>query len=295
MIRLEAWVVRVALLVGLLGVASAWADEGHPAKGLVLTVDEPHRSIVISCEAIPGYMAAMEMPFTVSDVKVLAGLNPGTMVRFTMVKRGKVLFADDIQQGTSANFEAEPMEAGNLTALHTALDPSAAAKIVTVGQPVPDFALADQAGKEIHLSQLQGKVVALTFGYSRCPNPDYCFRLSNNLASLEKRFHEQARRNLALITIVIDPENDQGSTLIDYAGLWKTDPAVWHFLTGPLPEVKKVAGLFGMNFWNGEGALTHTLHTVIIDRNGHLAANLDGNQFTKEELGDLVQTVMDRP
>jgi hypothetical protein len=49
-----------------------------------------------------------------------------------------------------------------------------------------------------------------------------------------------------------------------------------------------------MNFWTGEGALTHTLQTVIIDRKGQLAANLDGNQFTKEELGDLVQTVMNR-
>lgn len=289
MIRRSAWLALVALL------GAAWADDGHSAKGLVLTVDEAHRSLVISCEAIPGYMDAMEMPFTVGDARILSHLKPGTMVHFTMVKRGKVLYADDIQEGTIANFEAEPMEAGNLTTLHAALNPSAAAQIVAVGQRVPDFALMDQAGKDIHLSQLRGKVVALTFGYSRCPNPDYCYRLSNNLASIEKRFHQQARRNLALITVVIDPQNDQGSTLIDYAGVWKADPAIWHFLTGPVPQVKQVAGMFGMNFWNGEGALTHTLHTVIIDRKGQLAANLDGNHFTPEQLGDLVQAVMDRP
>jgi len=34
------------------------------------------------------------------------------------------------------------------------------------------------------------------------------------------------------------------------------------------------------------------LHTVILDRKGQLAVNLEGNAFTAQELGDLVQTVM---
>jgi len=50
-----------------------------------------------------------------------------------------------------------------------------------------------------------------------------------------------------------------------------------------------------MNFWREEGLLTHSLHTVIIDRKGRLAANLEGNQFTAQQLGDLVQTVMNNP
>ena len=57
----------------------------------------------------------------------------------------------------------------------------------------------------------------------------------------------------------------------------------------------QVAGLFGMNFWNTEGLLTHTLHTVVIDRQGRLAANIDGNQFSAQQLGDLVKSVMNRP
>jgi hypothetical protein len=56
-----------------------------------------------------------------------------------------------------------------------------------------------------------------------------------------------------------------------------------------------VAALFGMNFWSAEGLLTHTLHTAVIDRKGQLAVNLEGNQFSAQELGDLVHTVMERP
>jgi protein SCO1/2 len=185
------------------------------------------------------------------------------------------------------------MAAGQLTALNNMLD--GAAKALSIGQRVPDFALTDQTGKTVHLGQFEGKVVAITFGYSRCPNPNYCVRLSSNLARVGQRFHNRAGRELVLMTIMIDPEHDQGATLAQYAEVWKADPANWHFLTGPLPEIKRVAGLFGMNFWREDGLLTHSLHTAIVDCRGQLAVNLEGNQFTPQELGDLVRTVMDQP
>jgi len=278
----------------LLGSTHLWAAGTHAARGVVLEVDPPHRSLLVSCEAIPGYMGPMEMPFAVHDPRVLMSLKPGATVRFAIVERGKKLYAENIQPGTAANFESEPMEAGGLTMLHAALNPASAARTLAVGQRVPDFALTDQAQRNIHLSQFQGKVVALTFGYSRCPNPNYCFRLSNNLSQLEKRFHGRAGSDLALLTIVIDPDNDRGAALTAYANTWKADPAVWHFLTGPLPQIKRVAEMFDMNFWREEGLLTHSLHTIVIDRNGQLAANIEGNQFSAQQLGDLVETVMNR-
>ena len=288
-------VAAILLSVALFAGSRVQAFDEHPAKGLVLKVDLAHGSLVVSCDTIPGYMDAMEMPLAVQDSKTLAALKPGMTVRFTMIERANVFYAENIQAGTAANFEPEPVQAGELSALHRAMDPSTSARVVTVGQQVPDFALTDQAQAQIHLSQLEGKVVALTFGYSRCPNPNYCLRLSNNLSTVERRFHDRAGRDLILLTIMIDPAHDQGATLVQYAGVFKADPGVWHFLTGPLPEIKQVAGMFGMNFWSDEGLLTHTLHTIVIDRQGRLASNIEGNQFSAKQLGDLVQTVMDHP
>lgn len=290
--------MKRALLVAffaLLGATVACGAQEHSARGVVLELDKAHRSLVVSCEAIPGYMGPMEMSFAVRDPKMLTMITPGTTVRFTIVERNKVLYAEDVKATTAANFESEPMEADGLTALQSALNPSSTAQIVRTGQTVPDFVLTDQVGKEIHLSQFRGKVTVLTFGYSRCPNPDYCFRLSNNLANVERRFSARAGRDLVLLTIAIDPEHDRGETLTEYARVWHANPVFWHFLTGPLSEVKQVASMFGMNFWREEGLLTHSLHTVIIDRKGRLAANLEGNQFTAQQLGDLVQTVMNNP
>jgi protein SCO1/2 len=38
--------------------------------------------------------------------------------------------------------------------------------------------------------------------------------------------------------------------------------------------------------------MDHSLHTAIIDRSGRLASNLEGNEFTATQLGDLVQSVL---
>ena len=249
--------------------------------------------MTISCEEIPGYMAAMEMQFSVDDSASLTTLKPGSAVSFDIVGRGKQLSAAHISLRSGANLESEPLQAGQLSVLHRALNPGATS--VAVGQPVPDFELTDQAGQRIRLSQFQGKAVLLTFGYSRCPNPNYCFRLSNNLAKVERRFQDHAGHDFVLLTIAIDPEHDQGEVLTKYAATWKADPASWHFLTGPLPEIHRVAELFGMNFWGEEGLVTHSLRTAILDKQGRLAVNLEGNSYSAQQLGDLLQTVMKRP
>jgi protein SCO1/2 len=290
-------VQRAALfaLVILAITAVAWGAQGHAAKGIVTGLDTRKRSLDISCEAIPGFMDAMEMSFDVRDTKMLQTIKLGMTVRFKMVEENHVLYADDLEVSTAADYGAEPLQAGGLTALVTAMDPATKANIVQPGQTVPDFELTDQTGKTIRLSDLRGRVVVLTFGYSRCPFPDYCLRLSNNLGSLEQRFRSRAGRDLALITIAIDPEHDQGAVLSEYAASFHADAMDWHFLTGSLPKVKQVASLFGMNFWGNEGLLTHTLHTAVLDQDGNLVANVEGNHFTAQQLGDLVEKVMNRP
>jgi protein SCO1/2 len=272
----------------------SWAEQ-HTVQGILIEVDREKGSITVSCDAIPGYMDAMVMPFEVRDPAILKAIEPGATVRFTMVEQGNKEYAEHLQPVAVTNFESEPTEAGRLTFLHRALDPTALARIVPVGQVVPDFTLIDQAQNATHLEQFRGKVVALTFAYSRCPNPSYCFRLSNNLSQLSQRFRDRAGRDLVLVTIVIDPDNDQGKALERYADTWKADPATWHFLTGKLTDIRAIAELFGMDFWTDEGFLTHSFHTVVIDRDGKLAANLEGNRFTAEQLGDMVETVLNRP
>jgi protein SCO1 len=293
-LRLSKIVSLICLALAGVAALGQQVAQKHSAAGIVLAKDPAHRLLTISCEAIPGYMDAMEMQFQVRDPQVLQSLQLGSAVHFNIVEHAKDLFAEDIQISATPNLESEPLQAGRLSALHGAMNPPGT-KALAIGDPAPNFILTDQVGKQIQLSQFAGKVVLLTFGYSRCPNPNYCFRLSNNLAGVEKRLHSHAGSDLILMTIAIDPAHDQGAELARYADTWKANPASWHFLTGPLPQIQQVSEAFGMNFWTNEGFVTHSLHTVILDRQGRLAVNLEGNRFTTEELADMVQTVLERP
>jgi len=179
-----------------------------------------------------------------------------------------------------------------LRLLDGAIDQSLSLDLLKVGQPVPDFSLTDQNREHVTRSQFAGKVVAITFVYTRCPFPNFCFRLTNNFARLQKRFANEMGRNLILLTISLDPVHDPPETLAEYARTWNIDAKGWHLLTGPPAEVHKFCERFGVAFFPDEGQLIHSLHTLIIDRQGKLAANLEGNEFTAEELGDLVQSVL---
>ncbi len=282
-------------LVVLLAAAPASAKEIHAMSGLVLKVNPVHKSMTVSCRSVPGYMDAMIMPFEVRDSKLLDGIKPGATIDFTVVVNGNSSYAENVRVHHYQNLEPEPLEAQRLAIVSGLANPAFVANTLISGQQVPDFSLTDQARHAITFTQFRGKVVVLSFAYVRCPNPAYCFRLTSNLGTLQKRFVDRLGRELVLLTIIVDPVHDQNGAIRDYAEIWHADPRSWHFLTGPLPDVQRVSHMFGMDFWNEEGFLTHSFHTVIVDRQGKLFANLEGNQFTSKQLGDLVQTALKRP
>lgn len=280
------------LLAALLAPFPTLAQQRYSAKGLVLAVDKQHRTMTVSCEDIPGYMDAMVMPMEVRDAGELDGLARGTLIDFSLVADKEHPYAENVRIRNFDSLELDPLSARRLRLLDGAINQSLSLDLLKVGQPVPDFSLTDQNREHVTRSQFAGKVVAITFVYTRCPFPNFCFRLTNNFARLQKRFANEMGRNLILLTISLDPVHDQPDTLAEYARTWNIDAKGWHLLTGPPAEVQKFCERFGVAFFPDEGQLIHSLHTLIIDRQGKLAANLEGNEFTAEELGDLVQSVL---
>lgn len=250
--------------------------------------------MVVSCEDIPGYMDAMVMSFAVHESKELDGLEPGKRVDFTLVVHKDSAHAESVRVHDFESLEQEPQAARRLRLVENLATPDAPATLLSVGQPVPNFTLTDQNRQQVSLSQFAGAVVAINFIYTRCPLPNYCFRLSNNFGLLQKRFRSRFGRDLLLLTITFDPQHDQPEVLANYARTWNADRRGWRFLTGTLEDIQRISGMFGVTYWPDESLLTHSLQTVIIDRQGRLAASLEGNQFSAQQLGDLVKTVMDR-
>jgi len=276
-------VSRSILVVVLAAATAGCATRRYPVTGMVLQVDPSGRTMVVSHERIPGYMDAMAMPFRVRDAQGLDLLKPGMRVEFSLVVNRQESWAERITMQGGARFEADPQYPAPAPSEGTAL-----------GRPVPDFELVDQSRGTVRLSQFQGQVVALTFIYTRCPLPDVCPRLSSNFARLQDRFRDRLGRDLTLLSVTFDPQYDRPEVLAGYARGFRADPAGWRFLTGTLDQVRQVCGLFGVDFWPDNGQIIHSMRTAVVDRHGRLAANLTGSGFTAQELGDLVETVLDK-
>jgi protein SCO1/2 len=294
MFRGLALVALFSALACSAGASSAKALQRYRAFGLVLKLDGAN-SFTVSCKEIPGFMDAMEMHLSAADAGQLKTVKPGEMVDFTLVVADDSQYAEDIRVHHFQSADQRQLEAQCLRIVASAFDsrPNAPA-MLAVGQKVPDFTLIDQHDRPVKLSEMSGKVVALSFMYTRCSFTQYCLRLSNNLGLVGRRFSGQLGTDLALMTITFDPKNDTPDVLEKYSRTWKSSVGGWYFLTGPSDDVKKACLLFGMNFWSDMGMIAHVMHTVVIDRNGVLLANLEGNEFTADQLGDLLEAAMDR-
>jgi protein SCO1 len=264
----------------------------HSMRGMVLTVDEAHRSVVISHDAVPDKMPAMAMPFDVRTASELKGLTPGAIVSFTLVISRSSSYIEQVQVVRYESVERDPIAARRLRLLQELT--RAPATPPAVGQLAPNLSLTDQTRTPIVLSQLRGKVVALNFVYTSCVLPQFCYRLASQFAALQKRFTARMGRDLVLLTVTFDPARDTPERLAEYSRQWGADPASWHFLTGSVEDVERVCRLFGVDAFPDEGLITHSTRTAVIDRRGMLAASIEGNQFTATQLGDLIDAVLRR-
>jgi protein SCO1/2 len=279
-------VVALVIAVTAAGVAHA-ADKLYTVKGMVTRVDLPNKTILVSHEAIAGLMDSMVMPFEVRDAKELAGVTPGAVVEFRLTVGDRMAYASAITVKRYETVEQDPATARRLATMKRMA--GLATTPLAIGGQVPDFTLIDQTKKPVTLSSLAGKVLAVNFIYTRCALPQFCLRIANNFGVLQKRFAEELKRGeLVLLTITFDPERDTPEAMARYASQWKPDPAQWRFLTGPVADVRKVTSVFGVDFFPDEGLMNHSLRTAIVDRRGRLAASIEGNQYTPEQLGDLV-------
>ena len=57
----------------------------YPASGEVISVDVPHKMVMLKHGDIPGLMPAMTMDYTVAEVKQIEGLKPGDTISADLV------------------------------------------------------------------------------------------------------------------------------------------------------------------------------------------------------------------
>jgi cytochrome oxidase Cu insertion factor (SCO1/SenC/PrrC family) len=101
---------------------------------------------------------------------------------------------------------------------------------------VADFALTNQAGREVTLGDLRGHVWVADIVFTRCAGP--CPRMTRQMKLLQDALPSDS--GVKLVTLTTDPDFDTPEVLKAYAERFEANPDRWMFLTG---TKKQIAGL----------------------------------------------------
>jgi protein SCO1/2 len=159
------------------------------------------------------------------------------------------------------------------------------------GDAVPDFKLVNEDGKTIRLGQFKGRVLLLTFIYTRCPLADYCPRMNKNFGEIDKALAADPAlyRETHLLSISFDPKYDTPQILKSYGGIYTGGDARtlahWDFAAAPASELGAVEQFFDLGVTPGEqGTLNHSLSTAVIGKDGKVREWYATNEWTVAEV-----------
>ena len=249
--ELLASVIRVALgacfgIVAASSSASASAPSPiYPIHGTALAT--PSRGIVIAeVDEITGSSASQTRRF-----HTRASLRSGETFDAYLDTRTETL--DDVNP-------APAFVAGLPNRLIT--------HIMALGDTMPPYRFESQSGRLLQFADFRGKVVLLSFTYSRCPDRAICPAISGKFSYLQR--HLDPRR-FRLVTITLDPLHDSPAALNAYGSMFAADETHWSLLTGESAQIKNVIDSFGLDALETDpGRIIHGDTLAILDANGKI-------------------------
>jgi len=260
----------------------------HPINGKVVSVNAAQRKITLSHDAIPNYMDAMTMEFRVKEGWPFNVMAAGDRVRGVLVVDGARSWIEGVTV----------MKASGTTA---ATAPRGSWVPADPGTPLPDVPLIDQDAQPLRLARYRGHPLLMAFSYTRCPLPDYCPLTMQHFASIEKTTtKEPALKDLRLLIVTIDPTHDTPELLRTYGLKYATSDgarqpfARWNLATGKPEDVKRLAGFFGLDYFQEKQSIVHSLRTAIVDPEGRVYKVFEGNEWQVDEVLAALRTLATR-
>lgn len=195
-----------------------------------------------------------------------------TRFRFALVAlalaAGGVVGACADEDGGDASQVGASHSAGGET---SARAPAASGLWFEPPPPATDFSLTGEDGQPVALSDFQGEVVAIYFGYTRCP--DMCPLTLGTYKAVMERLPAGLAEQVTVVLLTVDPERDTPETLVRYTDLFGER---FVGITGSLEEVDAVLHAWDIHVSRGTpddiGAYTvaHPTDSWIVDQQGRL-------------------------
>ena len=143
-----------------------------------------------------------------------------------------------------------------------------------------DLTLTNQSGQEFRMADMKGKVLVFNFFFTKCEGP--CPLMNKKMEALQEKFANDA--NVKLVSVTVDPANDNVEALKTYSAKFNANPEKWLFLTGD-KEVIKDLMVKQMKLGGGDDATTHSTRFVLVDKDGNIKGFFDSS--SEEELAKV--------
>ncbi len=156
---------------------------------------------------------------------------------------------------------------------------------------VAGFTLTNQLARPVSLADLRGQVWVADVIFTRCPGP--CATMTRRMADLQAALPTNAP--VRLVSLTTDPAHDTAPVLARYGERFGADPARWLFLTGPKPDLVKLAvDSLKLTVLDKDEAkrtspddlFIRSSIFVVVDKQGHLRAVVESldNVLAEEEV-----------
>jgi len=159
------------------------------------------------------------------------------------------------------------------------------------GDLLPDCDLTDENGDRIRFSDFRGRALAFTFFFTRCPLPDYCPRMSKNFAETRQILLNTpgTPTNWQFLSISFDPGFDTPEMLASYAKYFRdNNPDRWRFAAASTNAIARLAPQLDLMVARDSTSISHNLRTVVLDPQGRITRQFDGNQWTPRMMADAL-------
>lgn len=261
------------------------AGKQYHVRGVVVSVNARKGVVTLDTEPIPGFMEAMVMPYSLRNASLASELHPGDTITATLYANSDSDVLDEIDIVGQAKADYLP---------------PVQYKPIVPGESVPDFSFLNQSDRTIHLGQFRGKVLLVTFIYTRCPLAAYCPRMSRNFAAIDRSLSADPRLydRTHLLSVSFDPTYDTPKVLRSYGGAYTgkyTEETFrhWDFAAPAKKELPDVLKFFLVAATpEPDHTYMHSLSTVVIAPDGKVYKWYPTNDWTPQQILSDVRNLL---
>ena len=136
-------------------------------------------------------------------------------------------------------------------------------------------ALVDQHAQPVGLDVFRGHPVLISMFYASCP--DACPLLIADLQRIEMELPPNARADLRVVLVSLDPGRDTPEALQALARAHGVDESRWRFLRAPDDSVREIAAVLGIKYRRlPDGNFNHSSIITLLDRAGVIETRVEG-------------------